>query len=149
MPTASTAKLGASKPDQTGIYRRHKRPKSCKYDSYRLRSRHSQVEENLFGEPLKNKLMARSRSMEAISQGKNFCYSWIPSLGLFFPIFFLLDLAKNHFTIILRSLKNMNFHKIWRVWLKNCVRHAHFNFELPKSAAALIFVPHFSNFGQL
>ena len=28
------------------------------------------VEENLFGEPLKNKLMARSRSMEAISHGE-------------------------------------------------------------------------------
>ena len=68
-PTASTAKLGAGKPAQSGIYSRHRRPKSCKYDTYRLRSRHSQVEENLFGEPLKNKLMARSRSMEAISQG--------------------------------------------------------------------------------
>ena len=53
-----------------GIYARHRRPKSCKYDTYRLRSRTSVVEENLFGEPLKNRLMmARSRSMEAISQG--------------------------------------------------------------------------------
>ena len=43
----------------------------------------------------------------------------------------------------------MNFHKIWRVWLKNCARHAHFNFEIPKGVAALIFVPHLSNFGQL
>ena len=65
-PTSSTSKIAAGKA-QNGIYSRHKRPKSCKYDTYRLRSRHSQVEENLFGEPLKNKLMARSRSMEAIS----------------------------------------------------------------------------------
>ena len=71
-PTSSTARIAASKPQQPqpvgGLYSRHKRPKSCKYDTYRLRSRYSQVEENLFGEPLKNKLMARSRSMEAISQ---------------------------------------------------------------------------------
>ena len=52
----------------TGIYAKHKRPKSCKYDTYRLRARTSIVEENLFGEPLKNKLMSRSRSMETISQ---------------------------------------------------------------------------------
>ena len=69
-PTSSTSKIAAGK-TQNGIYSRHRRPKSCKYDTYRLRSRHSQVEENLFGEPLKNKLMARSRSMEAISQGDN------------------------------------------------------------------------------
>ena len=53
------------------MYSRHKRPKSCKYDTYRLRSRYSQVEENLFGEPLKNKLMARSRSMETITHEDN------------------------------------------------------------------------------
>ena len=23
----------------------------------------------------------------------------------------------------------MNFPKIWRLWLKNCARHAHFNFD--------------------
>lgn len=45
------------------------RPRSCKYDTYRLRSRTSIVEENLFGEPLKNKLiMSRSKSLEAIAQ---------------------------------------------------------------------------------
>ena len=49
------------------LSRYHQRPKSCKYDSYRLRSRTSVVEENLFGEPLKNKLMARSKSMEFLS----------------------------------------------------------------------------------
>ena len=75
-PTASTARIAASKPQQqqasgSGLYSRHKRPKSCKYDTYRLRSRYSQVEENLFGEPLKNKLMARSRSMETITHEDN------------------------------------------------------------------------------
>ena len=51
-------------------YRGRPRPRSCKYDSYRLRSRTSVVDESLFGEPLKNKLiMARSKSMEAISRG--------------------------------------------------------------------------------
>ena len=50
-----------------GLFRRYRRPKSSKYDTYRLRSRTSVVDENLFGEPLKNKLMSRSRSMEAIS----------------------------------------------------------------------------------
>lgn len=71
-PTSSTAKIAAGKAQNGGgIYNRHRRPKSCKYDTYRLRSRYSQVEENLFGEPLKNKLMARSRSMEAISQEGN------------------------------------------------------------------------------
>lgn len=72
MPTSSTAKIAAAKAERgvqsSGLYSRHRRPKSCKYDTYRLRSRTSVVEENLFGEPLKNKLMARSKSMEAISQ---------------------------------------------------------------------------------
>ena len=78
-PTSSTARLIAAKQQKkaaqqngddiiTGIYAKHKRPKSCKYDTYRRRSRTSIVEENLFGEPLKNKLMSRSRSMETISQ---------------------------------------------------------------------------------
>ena len=60
-----TAAASASAP--SGMYFRPRRPKSCKYDSYRLRSRTSVVEENLFGEPLKNKLMARSKSMEALA----------------------------------------------------------------------------------
>ena len=80
-PTASTARLIAARQQRqqladqggggpsppTGMYARRRRPKSCKYDTYRLRSRTSVVEENLFGEPLKNRLMSRSRSMEAIS----------------------------------------------------------------------------------
>ena len=77
-PTSSTARLLAAKQQKkltqnsdeviTGIYTKHKRPKSSKYDTYRLRARTSIVDESLFGEPLKNKLMSRSRSMEAISQ---------------------------------------------------------------------------------
>ena len=39
-----------------GLFRRFQLPKSSKYDTYRLRSRTSVVEENLFGEPLKNKV---------------------------------------------------------------------------------------------
>lgn len=74
----------------SGHFRRYQRPRSSKYDTYRLRARTSVVEENLFGEPLKNKvnmnrrvkqrpelhqkrislkLMSRSRSMEAIVDG--------------------------------------------------------------------------------
>ncbi len=91
-PTSSTARLLAKKQRQQeeqrrrqgladlggedGQFRRHyhrgARPKSCKYDSYRLRSRTSAVDESLFGEPLKNRLMlARSRSMEAIAAAAN------------------------------------------------------------------------------
>ena len=42
----------------------------------------------------------------------------------------------------------MNFHKIWRLWLKNCARHAHFNFELLKGVAASFFELYPSNFSQ-
>ena len=55
-----------------GMYVKRRRPKSCKYDTYRLRSRTSVVEENLFGEPLKNRLMmSRSRSMEALEHNRS------------------------------------------------------------------------------
>ena len=55
-----------------GMYVKRRRPKSCKYDTYRLRSRTSVVEENLFGEPLKNRLMmSRSRSMEALEHSRS------------------------------------------------------------------------------
>ena len=37
---------------------------------------------------------------------------------------------------------------LWRVWLKNWGRYAHFNFELLKSMVALIFKPHPWNFYQ-
>ena len=60
-------------------------------------------------------------------------------LDHFFPNSIPLDLAKHGFSIIWRSSKNMNFPKIWRLWLKNCARHAHFNFELLKGVAVLFF----------
>ena len=48
-PTSSTAKIAAAKAERgvqsSGLYSRHRRPKSCKYDTYRLRSRTSVVEE--------------------------------------------------------------------------------------------------------
>ena len=72
----------------------------------------------------------------------DFCYTWIPSLAHVHPKSILLDLAKHCFSIIWRSSKKMNFPKIWRLWLKNCARHAHFNFELLKGVAALILKPH-------
>ena len=33
----------------------------------------------------------------------------------------------------------MNFPKIWKSWLKNCARHAQFNFEFLKVVAVLFF----------
>ena len=74
---------------------------------------------------------------------------WIPCLCPKFLNPIPLDVAKYGFSAIGRSSKVMNFHKIWRSWLKNCARHALFNFELPKGVAVSIFVPHPSNFGQI
>ena len=79
----------------------------------------------------------------------DFCYTWIPSLAHVHPNSILLDLAKHGFSIIWRSSKNMNFPKIWRLWLKNCARHAHFNFELLKGVAVLFFEVYPWNFDQL
>ena len=44
--------------------------------------------------------------------------------------------------------KKMNFPKIWRLWLKNCARHAHFNFELLKGVAVSFFKLYPSNFSH-
>ena len=41
-----------------------------RYDTYRLRSRRSQVDETLFGEPLSRQLLNRSKSMEVRLRGK-------------------------------------------------------------------------------
>ena len=79
----------------------------------------------------------------------DFCYTWIPSLAHVHPNFILLDLAKHGFTIIWRSSKNMNFPKIWRLWLRNYALHAHFNFELLKGVAVLFFEVYPWNFDQL
>ena len=79
----------------------------------------------------------------------DFCYTWIPSLAHVHPKSILLDLAKHCFSIIWRSWKKKkNFPKIWRLWLKNCARHAHFNFELLKGVAASFFELYPSNFSQ-
>ena len=43
---------------------------SCRYDTYRLRSRRSQVDETLFGEPLSRQLLNRSKSMEVSLERK-------------------------------------------------------------------------------
>ena len=78
----------------------------------------------------------------------DFCYTWIPSLAHVHPKSILLDLAKHCFSIIWRSSKKMNFPKIWRLWLKNCARHVHLNFELLKGVAASFFELYPSNFSQ-
>ena len=70
-------------------------------------------------------------------------------LDHFFPNSIPLDLAKHGLTIIWRSSKNMNFPKIWRLWLKNCALHIHFNFELLKGVAVLFFEVYPWNFDQL
>ena len=79
----------------------------------------------------------------------DFCYTWIPSLAHVHPNSILLDLAKHGFTIIWRSSKNMNFPKIWRLWLKNCARHTHFSFEFLKGMAVLFFEIYPWNFDHL
>ena len=79
----------------------------------------------------------------------DFCYTWIPSLAHVHPNSILLDLAKHVFTIIFRLSKNKNFSKIWRLWLKNCACHAHFNFELLKGVAVLFFEIYPWNFDHL
>ena len=78
----------------------------------------------------------------------DFCYTWIPSLAHVHPKSILLDLAKHCFSIIWRSSKKKNFPKIWRLWLKNCARHAHFNFELLKGVAVSFFKLYPSNFSH-
>ena len=83
------------------------------------------------------------------TSGIDFCYTWIPSLAHVHPKSILLDLAKHCFSIIWRSSKKKNFPKIWRLWLKNCARHAHFNFELLKGVAVLFFELYPWNFDQL
>jgi hypothetical protein len=52
-----------------GMFKRFQRPKSSKYDTYRLRSRTSVVEENLFGEPLKNKVRLRHGDLGSFLKG--------------------------------------------------------------------------------
>ena len=79
---------------------------------------------------------------------KGLLYTWTSSLGKFFPTFVMMKISKNDSNIICRSSKNTTFPKIWRVWLKNWVRHAHFNFKLLKGMAVLLSELCPSNFGQ-
>ena len=75
-------------------------------------------------------------------------HTWTDSLGTFFETFAKMKISKNDSNTICRSSKNIAFPKIWRMWLKNGACHAHFNFELLKGVAALIFEPHPPNFGK-
>ena len=65
-----------------------------------------------------------------------------------FPNFMQVDLAEYGANIICRYSKDMNFHKIWRFYLKNWACYAHFNFEIQEGVADSIFQPHPPNFGQ-
>ena len=75
-------------------------------------------------------------------------YTWTDSLGTFLVTFVIMKISKNDSNIICRSSKNITFSKIWRVWLKNWARHAHFNFKLLKGMAVLLSELCPSNFGQ-
>ena len=81
----------------------------------------------------------------AVDLGIDWIYCWNWFLALFIP----LKISKYGFTIIWTSSKDKNFPKIWRMWLKNWVSYAHFNFELLKAVTALIFEPHSWNFNQI
>ena len=75
-------------------------------------------------------------------------YTWTDSLGTFFATFVIIKISVNDTNTICRSSKSITFPKIWRVWLKNWVCHAHFNFELLKGVAVLFSELCPSNFGQ-
>ena len=51
------------------------------------------------------------------------------------------------FTIIITTFKDTNFHKIWRMWLKNWARHANLHLEILKGVAVSFFETHLPNFG--
>ena len=74
---------------------------------------------------------------------------WIYYSNWFLALFIPLKIWKYDFTIVWTSSKDKNFPKIWRMWLKNWVSYAHFNFELLKGMAALIFGPHPWNLNQV
>ena len=85
--------------------------------------------------------------------GQSWLKSWTPlhldrGLKQIFPNFLAVDLAKYGVTIICRYSKDMNFHKIWRVWLKYWACYAHLNFEIQDGVVDSIFQPHPPNFGQ-
>ena len=80
--------------------------------------------------------------------GQRLLHTWTDSLDTFFETFAIMKISKNDSNIIWRSSKDITFPKIWRLWLKNWVRHAHFNFELLKGVAVLFSELCPSNFGQ-
>ena len=84
----------------------------------------------------------------AIIYGQGLLYTWTDSLGTFFATFVIIKISVNDTNTICRSSKSITFPKIWRVWLKNWVCHAHFNFELLKGVAVLFSELCPSNFGQ-
>ena len=96
-------------------------------------------------------LWPRNRMVDLVFQcmsSQRLLHTWTDSLGTFFKTFAIMIFSKSDSNIIWRSSKNITFPKIWRVWLKNWVRHAHFNFELPKGVAVLFSELCPSNFGQ-
>ena len=80
--------------------------------------------------------------------GQRLLHTWTDRLGAFFVTFVIMKISKNDSNTICRSSKNITFSKIWRVWLKNWVRHTHFNFKLLKGMAVLLSELCPSNFGQ-
>ena len=76
-------------------------------------------------------------------------YPWTEDWIIFFPNSIPAKLEKYGFTIICRYSKDMYFHKIWRVWLKNWVCHALLNFKIKMGVASSIFELHPPNFVKM
>ena len=87
------------------------------------------------------------RLLNEITQG--WLKIWIWQLWPKFITFFLLWILINDTNIICLSSKNMQFSKIRRLWLKNCVCHAPLKFQLQRGVADTIFEPHPPNFEKI
>ena len=57
-------------------------------------------------------------------------------------------ISKNDTNIISLFVKNKQFCKLRRLWLKNSACHAHLKFKFQKGVAGTIFEPHLWNFGN-
>ena len=66
---------------------------------------------------------------------------WIDRLTDF-STFYTIESIKKLYYFHLNILKDKNFPKIWTMWLKKGASYIHFNFELLKGVAVLIFSPH-------